>query len=192
MTQTFNSVWVFLVFIFFIIGLPNEANSRVQIGDQLPSFALPEIGAQAKQRSSSEFMGKVLLVDFWASWCDPCVSAFKEFDQLQKKLGNQDFVVIGINVDQTVESAREFIGKNPVSFVLLFDNGRQVVRKFRVGTMPTSYLVNRQGSIEYIQRGFLSDEMKSLEEKIKLLLRHPKKQEGPKALSNSPKMSDRK
>lgn len=111
----------------------------------LPGAALPKTA------------GKVVLVDFWASWCAPCKASFPAMSRLQAKYGPKGFVIIGVGVDDEADKYQEFAAKNKVNFTLAHDAKHQAVGFFNPPTMPTSYLVDRSGKIRYIHKGFKGD-----------------------------------
>ncbi|MES2598217.1 MAG: TlpA disulfide reductase family protein [Verrucomicrobiota bacterium] len=108
----------------------------------LPGASLPKI------------TGKVVLVDFWASWCAPCKASFATLSRLQQKYGPKGLVVIGIGVDDEMKDYQTFVQKNQPSFTLAHDSEHKAAAFFNPATMPTSYLVDRNGTIRHIHKGF--------------------------------------
>lgn len=105
--------------------------------------------------------GKVVLVDFWATWCPPCRASFPVMDELQKKYGTNGFVVIAISVDEKKSTMTKYLSKNPVAFTTLHDSAQKLVAAADVATMPTSFLVDRTGKIRFVHTGFEPDRTKS-------------------------------
>ncbi len=106
--------------------------------------------------------GKVVYMDFWASWCAPCVKSFPFLNALEHDLKAQGLHVIGINLDEKVADAQEFLAKHPVDFSIVADPSKQCAKGFEVIAMPTSYLIDRKGNIRHIHRGFRSGETEEL------------------------------
>lgn len=125
----------------------------------------PTAGPQAMK-------GKVLYVDFWASWCPPCIQSFPFLDQLQKDYGAQGLQVIGVNLDEVVVDAEKFLSEHPVSFSIVADPSKQCATDFDVIAMPSSYLIDRAGVVRYIHRGFRPGETKELRLIVEQLLNY--------------------
>jgi thiol-disulfide isomerase/thioredoxin len=105
--------------------------------------------------------GKVILLDFWATWCGPCKASFPVMNELQKTYGTNGFVVIAISVDDKKADMEKHLAKNPVGFVTLHDSAQKVVAAADVATMPTSFLIDRSGKIRYVHTGFEPDRSKA-------------------------------
>jgi len=113
-----------------------------------------------------------VMLDFWASWCDPCKESFPLMDQLQKKYGPQGLVVIAVNVDEKRADMEAFLKKNAASFTVVRDAGQKLVDKAGIGTMPTSFLIGRDGKVRHVHTGFKGDETKmKYEQEIEALLK---------------------
>lgn len=98
--------------------------------------------------------GKVVLVDFWASWCGPCVQSFPALNRLQSKYGSKGLVVIGVGVDDDAAKYKAFADKMKVSFSVVHDSSHKAADFFSPPSMPSSYLVDRKGVIRYVHSGF--------------------------------------
>jgi thiol-disulfide isomerase/thioredoxin len=121
----------------------------LKVGDMFPSMPA---GAGAP-----EVKGKVVLVDFWASWCAPCKRSFPELQALDEKYRARGLTVLAINEDDDPEAMRRFLKDRPVSFSVFFDKDHELVQKTGVDAMPTSILVGRDGRVLHIQVGFQGD-----------------------------------
>lgn len=100
------------------------------------------------------YRGKVVLVDFWASWCNPCRQSFPWMSQLQQTYGPQGFVVIGVNVDHDSDAAQRFLNRYGGDFKIVYDPDGHLANEFNFRDMPTSYLIGRDGNIHYVHAGF--------------------------------------
>jgi thiol-disulfide isomerase/thioredoxin len=98
--------------------------------------------------------GKIVLVDFWASWCGPCKQSFPVMEELQKKYGPRGLVIIAISVDENKKDMAGFLKKNPVSFSVARDAGQKLVARVDVAAVPTSFLLDGQGKVRFIHTGF--------------------------------------
>ncbi len=141
--------------------------------DKAPHFALPDIFSQTPVKLS-DYQGKVVLIDFWASWCGPCRRSLPEYDALRTRLHQEskgtDFEILAINVDVTTEEAIHFLERYPVSFPVLEERSGKSQQAYDLLTMPTSFLVDREGYIRIAHQGFNSGYIHYLEKEIELLL----------------------
>ena len=117
--------------------------------------------------------GKVVYMDFWASWCPPCVKSFPFLDQLNHELKDKGLHVVGINLDEKIADAQDFLAKNPVDFSIVADPSKQCAKGLEVMAMPTSYLIDRKGNIRHIHQGFRPDESEKLRALITQLVMEP-------------------
>jgi thiol-disulfide isomerase/thioredoxin len=117
-----------------------------------------------------ELKGKVVYMDFWASWCPPCIKSFPFLNELEHQLKEQGLQVIGVNLDEKVADAQAFLASHPVDFSIVADPSKQCAKSFEVMAMPTSYLIDRKGNIRHIHRGFRSGETEELRALISQLL----------------------
>lgn len=117
-----------------------------------------------------ELKGKVVYMDFWASWCPPCVKSFPFLNQLEHELKDKGLHVVGINLDEKIADAQAFIANNPVDFSIVADGNKQCAKVFELMAMPTSYLIDKKGNVRHIHQGFRSDESQQLRALITQLL----------------------
>lgn len=101
-----------------------------------------------------DHLGKVLLVDFWASWCAPCRESLPAFEQIRNEVGTDDFEVIAVNVDKKARDGLDFLEQYPVTYPVAHDPEGNIARIYAVKGMPMSYLVDRQGTIRLVHEGF--------------------------------------
>lgn len=114
--------------------------------------------------------GKVVLLDFWASWCEPCRKSFPWMNALQKKYGDRGFTVIAVNLDTQKDSAAEFLQKIPAQFRLEYDPTGNLATRLNVQAMPFSFLLDRNGNIVRQDAGFREAQMHERELEIEKLL----------------------
>lgn len=129
---------------------------------------LPDI--KGGETALADLKGKVVLVDFWASWCGPCRQSFPWMNALQNKYRGQGLEVVAINLDQEAELAKEFLAEVPADFTVLLDTDAQLPGEYGVMGMPSSYLIDRHGRIRAQHIGFHSDRVADYEDAIKTLL----------------------
>ncbi len=147
----------------------NSTAHALEVGEAAPQFTLPTL-LQGQPTALKQFAGKVVYLDFWASWCAPCRTSFPLLNKLHEKLKAQGFEVIAINQDEDKTNAEKFLKEIPVSFTVLQDATGAWSEKYAIESMPTSYVLDRQGVIQKIHHGFASDDIKDIEAKIVQLL----------------------
>jgi thiol-disulfide isomerase/thioredoxin len=122
-----------------------EGHAQVKVGDAFP--ALPAAAA-------SVAAGKVVLVDFWASWCAPCKASFPAYNRILHDYQAGGLVVVGIGVDEDPAAYESFVKRNNPAFVVARDADHFLVGRVRIPTMPTSYLIDRSGRVRFLHAGY--------------------------------------
>lgn len=136
-----------------------------------PGLALAPLAAAQPAIDATQLKGKVVYVDFWASWCVPCRASFPWLEDLYRKYGDQGLVVLGINKDQAPGDADKFLARYPASFPLVRDPGDALAKGFAVRGMPSAYLIDRRGNIRHAHVGFRQDTTAELEQLLVQLLK---------------------
>ena len=145
------------------------AAGAIQVGEKAPAVVGPALEGPG-QISLSDMKGKVVYVDFWASWCAPCASALPVLDGFRKEFGSQGFDVFAVNVDQNPKQGKVFLARRPVSYESLSDPKGKYPSLFGVETMPTSFLIDRKGVVRYVHRGFRKNDVEDLRKEIRKLV----------------------
>lgn len=127
--------------------------SGVVVGQAAPAVRLPELSG-AGEVSLESLRGKVVYLDFWASWCGPCRVSFPLLEQLREELWPDGFEVLAINVDEVESDARRFLSEVPVSYPVVRDADGITPQTFGILGMPTGYLIDRQGIVREVHQGF--------------------------------------
>lgn len=139
-------------------------------GDAMPDCALAAADGATGYNLKS-LQGKVLYVDFWASWCGPCAKSFPFLNHLNHQFKDRGLQVIGINLDEKPADAQDFLAQYPAEFtVAAAGANQQCALDFGVKAMPSSYLVDRKGRIRHIHLGFKSGEAEDLTALIEQLI----------------------
>jgi thiol-disulfide isomerase/thioredoxin len=141
-----------LVVALILSALPASAGWKV--GDALPDLATQKLEGKLPEA----LQGKVVLLDFWASWCVPCAESFPVMENLHTRYKDQGLVVIAVNTDEKRTAMDKFLKKHGVSFVVVRDAAQKLVSAADAPTMPTSYLVGRDGKIRFVHAGFNATE----------------------------------
>jgi thiol-disulfide isomerase/thioredoxin len=121
----------------------------------------------------SPYRGRVVVVDFWASWCKPCRQSIPWLNALKARYGASGLTIIGVNVDAERRDADRFLRDVPIDFQVVFDPDGNIARQFKVQAMPTSYLIDRSGKIVKTHLGFRDAKKDEAEAAIKTLLDAP-------------------
>ena len=110
--------------------------------------------AAAAELDLAAHQGKVIVVDFWASWCVPCRRSFPWLNSMQARYATDGLVIIGVNVDREREAADDFLRHIPADFEILFDSEATLAKEFGVQGMPSSFVIGRDGTIKARHLGF--------------------------------------
>jgi len=141
--------------------------NAVEVGDVAPPLRAQD--ADGRWHHLPELRGKVVYVDFWASWCAPCRKSMPMLDRLQHQW-SEDLVVVGVNVDAKRGDALGFLKSTPVTFPILFDPRGEWAERFAAPGMPSGYLIDRAGVVRLVKIGYKSGELSELESTIKSVL----------------------
>lgn len=117
-----------------------------------------------------EYRGKVVLVDFWASWCGPCLRSFPWLNRMQAKYADRGLVVLGVNLDKNRADADRFIQKLQPKFEILYDESATLAHQFDVQTMPSSFVLDSSGEVVMKHWGFTTKEADKFEKKLMIIL----------------------
>jgi thiol-disulfide isomerase/thioredoxin len=140
----------------------------LKVGDSLPDLSQ----AKLEGKLPDNLKGKVVLLDFWASWCEPCKASFPVMEELQKAYGDRGFVILAVNVDEDRGEMEAFLKKHSSSFAVVRDAAQKLVAQAGVATMPSSFLVDVEGKIRFVHTGFHgADTKKKYQQEIESLLK---------------------
>lgn len=137
-------------------------------GSAAPHFSLPGRDAQV---SLADYRGKLVYLDFWASWCAPCKRSFPWMGELQKRFGPSGLVVVAVNVDTARADADRFLFDVPAGFTVAFDPAGSVARQYAIKGMPSSMLIDPSGQVLYVHEGFTKSTPRAVEQHIEQLLK---------------------
>ncbi|MES2962836.1 MAG: TlpA disulfide reductase family protein [Bdellovibrionota bacterium] len=151
---------------------PIDAQAKIKKGDAFPAGAVPALNGKGTVEPAKH-KGKVVIVDFWASWCEPCKIELPALNALYKKYKSKGLVVIGVNLDEKKADATGFLKEHPVDFPLGYDGGEKKVlaEQAEIETMPTSFIVDKKGVISERHQAFRAGDEKKIEALIVKLLK---------------------
>ncbi len=142
----------------------------LEAGLPAPELVLPGLKDTV---NLAQFKGKVVYLDFWASWCGPCRQSFPFMNQLQAKYGQQGLQVVAVNLDANRADALSFLTEVPAQFPIALDPKGETARRFDVKAMPSSLIVGRDGKVLIVHKGFRTEDRQALEQQIQALLGTP-------------------
>ena len=140
--------------------------SAVEEGDMAPNFTLPSIYAEKPTIDLESLRGKTVYVDFWASWCAPCLRSMPAYNELYNRYHEQGLEFVAINVDNPIEDGLDFLLDTPLDFLIPSDPDGEVTERFGVIGMPTSYLIDPTGKVRLVHMGFRDGDMEEIEAAI--------------------------
>lgn len=141
--------------------------SAAEVGQAAPDFELP---GRANAVKLSDYKGKTVYLDFWASWCGPCKQSFPWMNDMQARYGAKGLRVVGINLDQKSDDAKAFLTDTPASFDVAFDQSGKIPKNYAIKGMPTSVLIGPDGKVISTHSGFKPEQKAELEKQIKQAL----------------------
>ncbi len=152
---------------FLLAALLGGSALAAEVGQPAPEFDLPGRLAAVKL---SDYKGKTVYLDFWASWCGPCKQSFPWMNDMQTRYSGQGLRVVGINVDQKTDDAKNFLKGTPASFDVAFDASGKTPKAYAIKGMPTSVLIGPDGKVLSVHSGFKDEQRAELEGQIKQAL----------------------
>lgn len=143
--------------------------AAVEAGDRAPGFQAPLLG-EGGDLDLASYKGKVVYLDFWASWCPPCLTSLPILEQLRKEFPATDFQVVAVNLDTDTGRAKRFLSKRSIGYPSASDPSGKIPEKFGLETMPTSYLIDREGVVRHVHKGFRKSDVDGLRTRIRSLV----------------------
>ena len=144
------------------------AASATGVGDSAPPFALRD--GQGNAVALAALHGRVVYVDFWASWCGPCRRSFPWMNDMQQRYGSRGLAIVAINVDKNPADAARFLERFPARFTVAYDRDGATPAAYAVQEMPSSFLIDAKGRVLDVEQGFHDDRKAVLEQRIASLL----------------------
>jgi peroxiredoxin len=137
-------------------------------GARLPEIGLTDLSGNRVDLGSLK--GKVVVVDFWATWCAPCKQELPILEKLWQKDRAKGLVVVGVSVDQEAANVGAFVKQLKLSFPVVHDKAHAVADRVKPPRMPSSYIVDRNGVVRHVHGGFRADDAGKIESEVNALL----------------------
>lgn len=128
------------------------------------------ITVNASKLDLDQYKGKVVLLDFWASWCSPCKESFPWMNKMHNELSDKGLVIIAVNLDEEKKQADTFLKSVPANFKIIFDQEAELAEKFQVKGMPSSYLFDKSGELVKTHIGFKNNDADTIRQQIESYL----------------------
>lgn len=135
-----------------LVGAGGGAAWAIEPGQKAADFDLPAL--QGGRVSLRQHQGKVVLIDFWASWCEPCKRELPELEKLGRELGPRGLVILAVNIDEQRANAERMARQLGLTLPVALDPDGKVAGTWDPPKMPTSYLVDRKGVVRFVHAGF--------------------------------------
>ncbi len=153
-------------FVALMIALLCGHAFALEPGDRAANFDLPKLDGSGNL-SLKSLRGKWVYIDFWASWCGPCLSAVPALETIRGEFPESKFQILAVNLDKKASKARKFLKKKNVGYPSVSDPRGRTPGQFGLETMPTSYLIDPDGIVRYVHKGFRSGDIDRIREEIR-------------------------
>ena len=168
-----KSYALFLIAASFIsLAWADETQQAALNHQTAPDCQAPILGEQ-EQLNLSNYRGKVVYMDFWASWCPPCRISLPLLNELHNELQAEGFEVVAINGDENREDLLRFLQQCPVDFTIAVDPEGKCPQAYEVVAMPSSYLIDRKGIVRHVHQGFRKEDIEAIRQLVRALLAEP-------------------
>lgn len=157
-----------LALMLVMISPANAGELKPYNGPALPDFALPDMHGTI--HNLSDYQGKVVLLNFWATWCPPCVKEMPSMQRLEKQLQGEDFTILAVNMGEDENTINAFLERYPVDFTILLDKDGKVLTSWKIVAFPTTFLIDREGRISHALFGGLEWDEPDAVDVVKSLL----------------------
>ena len=160
---------IYILVLSLLVITYQVSSNPVEVDKALP-FELPHLLSGQKAKLS-DFKGKVIYLDFWASWCKPCVKSFPVLNEFHNQYKQQGFEVIAINLDENKSKALAFLQQHKVDYSVLYAQGSKVAQAYDVQAMPSSYFIDRKGIVRHVHKGYKESDKVKIKQVIELLIK---------------------
>jgi peroxiredoxin len=145
------------------------ARAAVQPSAPAPDFTLRSMAGPNLRLN--EQRGRVVMVNFWATWCGPCRQEMPHLNKLYDKYRDSGFVLLGVNIDDNADKATDLATKLGLRFPVLLDTDKTVTRLYDMGSMPATVLIDREGKVRHLHRGYREGYELTYDSQVRALLK---------------------
>lgn len=153
-----------LILVVLMLGTGSKTFAAVA---EAPNVILPSLNGEVNLES---LRGKVVYLDFWASWCKPCIKSFPWMNYLKTTYQDQGFEIVAVNLDKEKKPAEEFLKLVDVNFIVAFDPEGKTAKAYQLRGMPSTYMIGRDGRLYVSHIGFREKDKPKMEKAVKILL----------------------
>jgi peroxiredoxin len=151
------------------VVVAGSASSAIAPTTPAPDFSLHAMTGPNMRLQDQR--GRVVMVNFWATWCAPCQQEMPHLNRLYQKYRSSGFVLLGVNVDEDSSKAADVAAKLGITFPVLLDADKRVSKLYDLSTMPSTVLIDRDGKVRFVHRGYLAGYEDAYEKQIRELLK---------------------
>jgi len=159
-----------LLILALLISPPSASARRAAVGRPAPVFEV--LTLDGKTTGIEHLKGRVVLIDFWATWCEPCLEELPELNVLYKDFKAQGLEILAISVDRERENIEKFLKEFPLDFPVIHDKGKKIANRFKPRAMPTAFIVDQEGIVRYVHLGFKTSFIQKYRDQIGTLLKN--------------------
>lgn len=134
-------------------GTPKELKGLAPYTHDFPTPAMQLKDIHGQLHDLKQYRGKIVVLNFWATWCAPCREEMPSFQQMSDQLPSDQYIVIGVNVGEQLEQVLEFLHLTPLDFPILLDEGALVSQYWPMLGLPTTFIIDRHGEVRYTALG---------------------------------------
>ena len=164
-------ILISIIGLLLISGCAEDEPAVLEVGSTAPDFqyrSLMQLEAELQKLSLQK--GKVIYLDFWASWCKPCLQSMPLLNELRAELTGSDFEVIAVNLDNQPEDGQAFISQYPVDYPVVRASHDYIQGLYQITGLPTSYLIDKEGILHSVHNGFRPNDIALIRKEVLSLL----------------------
>ena len=158
-----------------VVGCASSAKSGGGVKHPLVRQVAPDSAVKMSTNGApwrpADASGKVVIIDFWATWCIPCHESFPKLDAIYKRHASAGLAVVAISEDEDSSKVGAFVAETQVTFPIALDPSGNTASSFDVQSMPTEFIVDRHGVIRYVHAGYHEEEVEQIESEVTSLLK---------------------
>lgn len=163
--------WALFISCLFLLAAAQAQELKPWKGGPTPPLALNDLNG--KPVKLEDYRGKVVMVQFWATWCPPCLKEIPSMMRLQARLAGQPFVILAVNMGETEKEVKDFLAKVNADFAILMDSDGKALTAWKVFVAPSTFLVDPKGSIRHTLQGGAEWDAPEYVAKISELMNNP-------------------